>query len=165
MAVAAIILVLHASQGDSMIRMLLPAIVTAQVAFVPTHRAAAQSADTAGVSQTRRAFVAAVRAKDADGLARLVAEDAVMLRGVAGERPPVVGQAEFRAIWTDAFAKMSGPNPYAVYPKEVTAAASIAAETGEFGPEGGAPFGRYIFLYRLEATGWKVAYWKFYRVP
>ena len=124
-----------------------------------------QAFDTTAVVAVRHAFVAAVRAKDAAALAKLTTDDVVMLRGRGGTLPPVAGRASLQAFWSDGFARMSGPNPYALHPGALVLTATTATETGEFGADGSPPMGRYVFLFERTGDSWLVAYWKFYRMP
>lgn len=113
------------------------------------------------VAEFARAVETAVRAWDVDAWTSLVAEDVVMM---APNGRIVEGRDAFRALWERTFEGQTGSNPLQLTLRETRIEGDIAVVRAEYGPEGAAPVGHYVWLLERGEDGqWLKSWWIFTR--
>lgn len=137
--------------------------VLVSIAHVAPAQSPNPALDRSLIDSLRTSWVNGFRAKDAVALARLVTDDIVLVRGLAGTNPVASGKSAFRDFYATMFSPMQGSNPFAMYPVDVLFSGRWAMETGQFGPIDGPKVGAYVLVYAFSDEGtWRVSVWKFF---
>ena len=138
-------------------------VLTAFVSLAAPLAAQEEPVAPSTVDAFKEAFNSAVRARDVEAWARLVAEDVVMM---APSGRVIEGREAFRELWTRSFAGQTGPNPLQLSMIEVRTAGDLAVARVDYGPEGQEPVGQYVWVLGRDIRGvWSLDWWIFNRRP
>lgn len=105
-------------------------------------------------------FESAVRAFDVGAWAALVDDDVIMM---APNGRTVEGREAFRALWERSFAGQTGTNPLRITLTGARVSEDLAVVRADYGPEGDAPVGQYVWVLERSAPGWTLTWWIFNR--
>jgi ketosteroid isomerase-like protein len=107
------------------------------------------------VMDSERAFAATMKARDFDGFARFIADEAIFF----GAEGPLRGKGAITRGWRQFYDKPQAPFSWEPEEVEVVESGTLAYSGGPIYNAAGQRIGRFNSIWRLEAPGqWKVVF-------